>query len=411
MQVLPPEWQYAKSLFLENPDSQKIKRDLHSQLVHSFICFEGKILALASNQDEFKYLGEGIYGRVKLAQDKEGRLYVLKIQKTKHASHQNVRFFQFSSEWEARVAYDVGAASKPTILIRNNGKKTYILYHYLGMPLQSYLEKHLTIEQRYDIAVKIAFAVYRLHSGKSSKENTSYTHLDIKPHNMVIDDKACVHLIDYGCSDYVGSINRSDIKGARLYVPKNPIGILFEQIDVFSLLRTLYIPQIVYLVNRINRDAKPDKMTYQELIKQNPSDPAIGVFSDSLATENPCLHQFLDTTDSEIRTESALQVTAVLILAKYGLLSESNLYSCLNDFLDVAEKIVALYEKSHANKENSLNTHSLQAILSPDYDNAEQKSDNSMGVASNKSSYFSLLSSIPESPSESPLLSSAPASF
>jgi len=133
MKILPSEWEYAESIFRENPSIQKIKRNSNLQLGHSFIYFEGKNLALASNQDETKYLGKGVYGKVKLAQDEEGRLYALKIQKTEHTSYQNVRFFQFSSEWEARVAYDVGAASQLSIVKRNN--ETYCEIAERGMKL------------------------------------------------------------------------------------------------------------------------------------------------------------------------------------------------------------------------------------------------------------------------------------
>ena len=80
------------------------------------------------------YLGAGVQGRVKLAEDEYGGLYALKIGNALLAE-------------ESDIATDLNKAIPYTSRITTKGHKYYLPYLYLGKPLRSYLEEILRLNQ------------------------------------------------------------------------------------------------------------------------------------------------------------------------------------------------------------------------------------------------------------------------
>src|SRR5579872_3144744 len=72
------EWEYAKEYFSKNPTHSSLKRQEHPQLQHSFLNTEGNIFALG--RGKITYLGEGNFGKVKLAFLENDEKYAVKIE-------------------------------------------------------------------------------------------------------------------------------------------------------------------------------------------------------------------------------------------------------------------------------------------------------------------------------------------
>lgn len=190
------EWSTVKNKLAPGgelrPNGTKLRRK-DSQLSHSFIIIDGKILAMAG---QGVYLGQGAQGRVKLAEDEAGGLYALKIGDELLAE-------------EADIATDLGKAIPHASRIVPKGHKYYLAYSYLGTPLKTYLsENKLDNDRFYSLIVKVFLAFHALHQGTSSETNTQYRHHDPHLGNITLNEETGdIHLIDLGLAQYQNKIN------------------------------------------------------------------------------------------------------------------------------------------------------------------------------------------------------------
>ncbi len=211
------EWRVAKNWLADAANGTKIKRahkkipidyvdpnDLDGPKVHldhSFIKIGEKILAMAG---EGKYLGEGAFGKVKLAEDEEGNLYALKI------GHK----LGGVSQTEQGILVDVGvfqgSAKRP------DRSKAVVALSYLGTTLNTY---NFESDSQQEFALfSAANELNLLHLGKLSKTNVAYVHRDIKPPNIVFNGNKS-SLVDFGLTkkatqEWEGQFQRNPNRGA-----------------------------------------------------------------------------------------------------------------------------------------------------------------------------------------------------
>ncbi|OAJ34771.1 protein kinase domain-containing protein [Piscirickettsia salmonis] len=307
------EWRIAKKHLTGkpsgtqlNPKSGKKKKAYEDPetgenitLTHRYLVGgEGEIFVKSNGQA----LGQGICGEVTFGQTEDGRMWAIKESSTKPKNSQ-----------EGEIAVDLGKAKN---YFKYQGKH-YQIYHFLGTPLDKYLKEvkqSLTQAQQYDLAIKMARAVYYLHTGKYSKEKVSYAHLDLKPENFCIDDSGEVHLIDYGFSEVLPGKLDNEIKGSPAYLPFSVAAASKEELDIIALLRSLYLPPCFNGLGKV-RSREP---AAQQLNMQ-------WIFSSATLNQDSALSQLLDTTKGEVVNLSALDITCQLILLKYDLHSSENL--------------------------------------------------------------------------------------
>lgn len=208
------EWAFAKEKLMPNgvllPNGSKLRRKdrLHA-IKHSFMVLDNQIIVFASKG---KHLGSGAYAHTKLAENEQGELLALKI-----VTHEDAFT---SSLKESIIAQDLGIAGQRV----TRSRKHYIAYKYLGKPLIHYSRKeNLTLDQRYELCIKIALSLYALHTGEQSKANRAYCHADIHWGNLLIDEQHEPQFIDFGRS-YARS-NTSETKE-----------------DIVNILRMFYTP-------------------------------------------------------------------------------------------------------------------------------------------------------------------------
>lgn len=259
------QFSIAKEFFLDNPDETKLHRGNKSaadeqyiddleytrgSMKNSFIKIEGEpnLLMLAS-VSPIHILGKGTSGRVKFAMDENKQLYVVKVinevsspkmQRAQESGslpiissiYEDINYINAPSlkkiedksqvdmvKEEFFILKDIGSGVGESPLHRKNSKKFYIVEQFLGYTLSKKLSnENLIFIERVKLAIQICLAVHALHNGDLSKSSTCYSHGDLKPENIVIDEYF-VSIIDVGSSYRIGSDFRPIMKGTPMYMP------------------------------------------------------------------------------------------------------------------------------------------------------------------------------------------------
>ncbi|QGP40569.1 protein kinase family protein [Piscirickettsia salmonis] len=198
------EWSVANHLLANACNGTKIKRS-HQKipisypdpsqpgsrvcLSHSFIKVGDKVFVMAGERD---YLGEGVSGKVKLAEDEQDYLYVLKIN---HA-HTSI------NKLEKNIAKDVNIFHGEAGRFSSQGAfKQVIALSYLGKDLEEIKKLNLKKKSTDYIGFLAVDEVLKLHKGELSAKGIKYIHVDLKLDNLSLaPDGKRVHLLDYGLS-------------------------------------------------------------------------------------------------------------------------------------------------------------------------------------------------------------------
>ncbi|MBA3535215.1 MAG: protein kinase family protein [Tatlockia sp.] len=185
------EWECANSLF-ENSNKKtsgyKLSKKNNNQLDHSFLYLANenktKVVSIAKHY----YLGEGSFGKAKIAEDEYAQLYTLKIQKKPIEDNEKqclekMGYLEFSSERESK-----------------SGKKYYVLQKYFeGITLEEYLalNSEMNEQQKNGLFQLLIQAIQELH-------DENIIHGDIKPNNFIVyndeNNKLQIKAIDFGAS-------------------------------------------------------------------------------------------------------------------------------------------------------------------------------------------------------------------
>ncbi|MCR9192178.1 MAG: hypothetical protein NXI01_05905 [Gammaproteobacteria bacterium] len=218
---LKREFKLAETYFQNHPNEIKIRREQWRKMMpdhppkHSYMNFgAGKIIAFATKarrRDAEHRIGYGTFGYVKYGLDQEGKIYGIKIEKTNTESQQK--------ETQISRDRDVMVADKQ-IRSTDGREKYYSALVYLGDSLDKRLRygPAFTLAQKNNIARKIAWQLHQFHTGKGALSGQGYAHFDLKPDNVVIDDKGQVRLIDYGFAQLV-TAPIVDHTGSAYYLP------------------------------------------------------------------------------------------------------------------------------------------------------------------------------------------------
>jgi serine/threonine protein kinase len=284
------QFQSAIRYFNQHPNAKKLSRKEESDFFNSYIKLDdGTILALSSAALGGTLLGQGTFGRGKLAMDAEGNFYAVKIETT-NTEIQNL---------ETSTLENLGLLAHPKTSIQRTklSEKHYTALVYLGKNLSANL---YAVEPEYlpSLSRKIAWALHQLHSGSVSQDGTGYAHLDLRPGNIVIDHENRIYLIDFGTAHPLNGALYSECFTTSLYAPATYteqqlvqadyaaiigprlVELGPKNIDHFALKRTLYLPT-------------PER-------SEDPSDHGYCLFSRrDFAALPQSLQEMINTTDLE----------------------------------------------------------------------------------------------------------------
>lgn len=228
-------------------------------------------LRIANKQIAGHILGVGSYGKVKLAVDKNGNLYALKIQ-TEYEPlappymplNKQTNIFMSEERYGKNVQFIYDQTRSRTL--EGPTVKSYTITYYGGPTLSSALTspKPLSLEEKVSITRRLCWTVEKLHKGYLSQDGKGIIHCDLKPANILYDKYTNkLMLIDYGLA--VDADTKGVLYGTYQYTPvlhgldpfitdvryANRVRDMGTGLDVFSLKRIIHMPwQILDTPNR-----------------------------------------------------------------------------------------------------------------------------------------------------------------
>lgn len=308
----------GKALFFSGSDkntpyAKPSKLPKAYSLTHSLIKIGGGVFILGHGAKA--KLGQGAYGRVKYVQNLKTKVsYVVKVEITKKNEYRANEIFD-----EENILQDVNIGlSRAHRRLDENVEKHYSLMRYMGRSLHDVLNDEqgsLSDNVRFDLAIKLCFEVYKLHSGLLSNLGIAYAHHDIKPANITVINTNDIHLVDFGISKANPDARYDDVIGAPAYMPmmrrflNSSMAICRWQADMLALKRTLYFPKtLMCMKGLVGNDL--DQSLFQSLLEIK-------------GLEKMALFPFIDTggttTDKADSTLKPLPLAALIVLAKYQL--------------------------------------------------------------------------------------------
>lgn len=204
--------------------------------------------------------------------------------------------------------------------------------------------KKISKDRRMEIIIDLCLEVAYLSEGLKSTSGKGYSHLDIKPRNVVVNTNNVPRLVDFGMSrpdpNERRKVYNNKPSGTNNYLPyyihhKN--GLTKAQFDMIALKRVIFLPLSFYSKTGKKNISNHHQKTHSLLSKK--------------ILDEYQLTSFVDT--SEITqcedTMSARTLAAIFIIAKLGLPFEW--YQKLVGNKDLCKKITEAYAK------NSLKQH------------------------------------------------------
>lgn len=214
-------------------------------LENSYIKLEEDVYALG------QAIGNGAFGTVKYVQSfSTNAVYVAKIQQYVSGNRRVKKI-----EKEVNMLYDLGlyrdVGSREGIEgTKYEGSiKHYIVMSDAGISLGKYLTTHLALskEGRFDLAIKLCWALNNLHQGVSSRTGTAYVHRDIKPANIAISATSQVRLVDVGLCEINPDRSPPNFSGTAAYQPNIMTllehNVTLRNLDLIALKRVIYMPE------------------------------------------------------------------------------------------------------------------------------------------------------------------------
>jgi serine/threonine protein kinase len=317
------EWLEAEHFFSKpkNQDKKFRRQDRtlyqkSKESIHSFIKINNEIYALHANT----YLGSGTFGNVKIAQNKKGETFALKIEgrELRNENDPSLRAMK-------KVGYYFGQFERPlgkTIYFKDEltRHKLYTLTK-LREGTQLYdalLENDFSRTQRLILAIKCCLSIQKLH-------NKRIIHGDIKPENFIANingQDISVKTIDFDFSLILD-------KGALFFEHTEAMGTPdYVAPEIITDFHFSYASDIFALGNLFKNDLKLSSKIYAEMLNEN-------------RRHRPSMITIIDKLNQELKKQPNLEQAAI------QLIKQVDLYHLPNHEPKIAEKYT-----QHLNSKN-----------------------------------------------------------
>lgn len=248
----------ASDFFLKNID-QKILNFLQTKM---------KLMDVENSQlDEFYYigsLGEGKFGTVSLVHNCKN-LFAIKAVLRKSAQCQKMLIKYFIKERQILLSLDHPFIVKLVKTIKNEDFIFYLMEHINGIVLSKYLEKRS--QSRLYNLYETKFISACLLMVVNYLNNKKIAHRDIKPDNVMIDEKGYMKLIDFGTAAEIKDFTTT-ITGTPHYIaPEVLLGRGYGySADYWSIGITAF--EVFYNFYPFGNKAKDPMEVYKEVVKK-----------------------------------------------------------------------------------------------------------------------------------------------
>ncbi len=271
------------SLILDEPHSANIiatrksklfilsKEDFYSTIDKNMMEFLIKKISLqddfATNLEDLhfiKSLGEGKFGYVSLVHNNKN-YYAIKAVNKKSAEKQKILVKYLQKEREILLSLDHPLIVKLVKTMKNDDFIFYLLEFVQGSPLSHYLEgRKLNKEKRkYETQFYISTLLIIINYLNTKK----VAHRDIKPDNIMIDEKGYLKLIDFGTAVLLKDFTNTIVGTPHYMAPEilNGKGYGFSA-DYWSVGITAY--EIYFNKFPFGQDATDPLGVYKEILKK-----------------------------------------------------------------------------------------------------------------------------------------------
>jgi len=217
--------------------------------------------------DDFYYigsLGEGKFGTVSLIHDCKN-IYAIKAVMRKSAECQKMLIKYFIKERQILLSLDHPFIVKLIKTIKNEDFIFYLMEHINGIVLSKYLEKRSP--KRINNNYETKFIAACLITVVNYLNNKKIVHRDIKPDNIMIDDKGYLKLIDFGTAIEIKDFTNT-ITGTPHYIAPEVLlgrGYGFTA-DYWSIGVTIF--EVYYNFYPFGNKAKDPMEVYKEVVKK-----------------------------------------------------------------------------------------------------------------------------------------------
>jgi cGMP-dependent protein kinase len=248
----------SADFFMKNID-QKILEILRKKM---------KLLDVDNTElDEFYYigsLGEGKFGTVSLVHDCRD-VYAIKAVLRKRAECQKMLIKYFIKERQILLSLDHPFIVKLVKTMKNKDFIFYLMEHINGIVLSKYLEKRM--QNRLYNLYETKFIVACLLTVVDYLNFKNIAHRDIKPDNIMIDERGYLKLIDFGTALEIKDFTTT-ITGTPHYIaPEVLLGRGYGySADYWSIGVTAF--EVFYNFYPFGNKAKDPMEVYKEVVKK-----------------------------------------------------------------------------------------------------------------------------------------------
>jgi cGMP-dependent protein kinase len=235
-----------------------------------------------------KTLGEGKFGYVTLVHN-EKNLFAIKAVNKKAADKQKILINYFKKERQILLTLDHQFIVKLVKTMKNEEFIFYLMEYVNGVTLGSYLETRPEVklrnknETQFYIATLLVIIDY-LNSKKIA-------HRDIKPDNIMIDERGYLKIIDFGTALILKNFTNTIVGTPHYIAPEILLGKGYSfSADYWSIGITAF--EIYFNKYPFGNQATDPMVVYKEVLKaalifQPNTEPSVQVFISSLLKKKP----------------------------------------------------------------------------------------------------------------------------
>ena len=335
--------------FLTNKDKVKLRRKDHIQGIgNSYLNSELgclRVLSSKNPKDREKYgryinkegklqLGQGTYGKIKIVEDENGKVFPIKI--SEQSGKIEILRINLEAEHEISKTADLTQSKLIERVIKEGVYSKFYQIHQTIFEQDLYKKLIENRDLPYDdkpsikdvvtMSTELLLLTHDLHKGLTYRDRKPRAHRDLKPENIMLDKNGRMCIIDHDTAseNLDEKLTRKNLAGSPAYLPyMNDVEYLpptnpdllpsFVQSDLFATLRILYMdPDSAYYVKEEDTSVFQDNFhdlprCLQELLKTSNETASVKSIIDGDITESLVLAAFLYFQKHNSLTENELE--------------------------------------------------------------------------------------------------------
>jgi cGMP-dependent protein kinase len=271
------------------------KNDFYNLIDKNIINFLIRKISLQDNfsvnlEDLYyvKTLGEGKFGYVTLVHNMKN-LFAIKAVNKKAADRQKILINYLKKERQILLSLDHQFIVKLVKTMKNDGFIFYLMEYVNGIPLSNYLETRP--ENKLRNKEETQFFIATLLIIMDYLNSKKIAHRDIKPDNIMMDERGYLKMIDFGTALVLKDFTNTIVGTPHYIAPEILLGKGYSfSADYWSIGITAF--EIYFNKYPYGHQATDPMVVYKEVLKAgltfpNNTDPSVQLFINNLLKKKP----------------------------------------------------------------------------------------------------------------------------